>query len=155
MLEHWTRREEIHGVAGGLTVPFLWATRLEFKFIWGGQKVGNRLRARSNVVSSGSTNAWYPIILGGQALDCAERDGMGIVPGPNSYHLTGLGSDVERTEHQFKSITSGVFAQQTFCCTYQSVMDSGHKESTKQAAGLLYQTESLWLLDPMKVRGYL
>ena len=55
------------------------------------------IRARFKITKKGSTD-WVGMILGGSAIDCVARNGLGFVPSANSHWMEGLGIAMERLD---------------------------------------------------------
>ena len=53
--------------------------------------------ARFKILAKGKTD-WVPIILGGMAIDCESRGGLGIQPMRRSFYIARLGIHVSRSE---------------------------------------------------------
>ena len=60
-------------------------------------KDGPELFVRCKIAAKGSSD-WHGLILGGRALDCEARRGLGFRPGPHAHILDTLGIQVPRCE---------------------------------------------------------
>ena len=96
-LERWTKTEYVRGVAAGQRVALLGAVIMNVMMPRLGEKTGPIIKVKFKIMKSGSTD-WVPAILGGRALDCTERHGLGFVPGPSSHYFAGLDIQMERAE---------------------------------------------------------
>ena len=83
-LEKWEKGESLRGVKAGAPIPLLGSVVLALTMKKLGSNTGPTVIARFKIWPQGSTD-WVGMILGGRALDCQERGGLGSV----SYtHLT-------------------------------------------------------------------
>ena len=100
--EKWVYPEYVHGIASGSPVPLKGAVVLRVRLQEGTEasrcKDGPELFVRCKVAARG-TSDWHGLILGGRALDCEARRGLGFRPGPNSHILDTLGIQVPRCEN--------------------------------------------------------
>ena len=108
-LERWKDKQELSGIAGGATVPRLGAVVLRMGFRELGSNKLKEFNARFKICKQGTTE-WVPIILGGRAIDCPERGGLGFVPCNNAYSFTGLGILVSRRACECEPIRGNVYA---------------------------------------------
>ena len=58
---------------------------------------GPEIWVRCKVAARG-TSDWHGLILGGRALDCEAKRGLGFRPGPDCHILDSLGIQVPRCE---------------------------------------------------------
>ena len=97
-LEKWVQREFVHGIAA--RAPFLSKGRLSCgSRCW---KAPQTTAALAPKFSFG-TSHWHGLILGGRALDCAGRMGLGFRPGPDFHVLDTLGIRMPRCEDHTRS----------------------------------------------------
>ena len=61
-------------------------------------KPGHELFVRCKIASKG-TSDFHGLILGGRALDCEARRGLGFRPGPMTHALDSLGAHLPRCEN--------------------------------------------------------
>ena len=66
---------------------------------------GKSVESATTVLTSGfavrsqhGTSDWHGLILGGRALDCEAKRGLGFRPGPDCHILDSLGIQVPRCE---------------------------------------------------------
>ena len=93
--------EYVHGIASGASVPLKGAVVLRV-WLMEGKSVENategpEIFVRCKVAARG-TSDWHGLILGGQALDCEAKRGLGFRPGPDCHILDGLGIQIPRCE---------------------------------------------------------
>ena len=91
-LEKWVHPEFVHGIASGAPVPLKGAAVLRVTLLEG--KTPEEARAGP---ARGSSD-WHGLILGGRALDCASRMGLGFRPGPEHHILDTLSIRIPRCE---------------------------------------------------------
>ncbi|CAK9002134.1 Retrovirus-related Pol polyprotein from transposon 412 [Includes: Protease [Durusdinium trenchii] len=99
--EKWTYPEYVHGIASGAPVPLKGAVVIRVRFLEGEQpertKDGPEILVRCKVAARG-TSDWHGLILGGRALDCEAKSGLGFRPGPDAHILDTLGIKIPRCE---------------------------------------------------------
>ena len=119
--EKWVYPEYVHGIASGSPVPLKGAVVLRVRFQEGTEvsrcKDGPEIFLRCKIAAKG-TSDWHGLILGGRALDCESRKGLGFRPGPTSHLLDTLGIQMPRCEdlsatrkdraYMFKSVLSSM-----------------------------------------------
>ena len=68
-----------------------------------------------------------------------------MIPGPNSYYMTGLGVEVERHETRCPPITGNIYAQQAAYVARPSILDcrGEHDEAENEGDPLFYEGEPL------------
>ena len=89
-MEWWPETERVAGVAAGKTIVLLGAVVLRVQMTELGKKTGPEILVRAKIFEKNGTD-WHGLILGGQALDCVERGGLGHRPGSHAHVLEGLG----------------------------------------------------------------
>ncbi|CAL1170400.1 unnamed protein product [Cladocopium goreaui] len=131
--EQWVYPEFVHGIASGSPVPLKGSVVLKVRLQEGPDTDrcvdGHELYVRCKIAAKG-TSDWHGLILGGRALDCEARRGLGFRPGPQAHILDTLGVQIPRCEdasserkdraYVFRSVVSGVEAgAEDFCepCT--------------------------------------
>ncbi|CAK9056517.1 unnamed protein product, partial [Durusdinium trenchii] len=119
--EKWLYPEYVHGIASGSPVPLKGGVVLRVRLLEGDNpdraKPGHELFVRCKIASKG-TSDFHGLILGGRALDCEARRGLGFRPGPMTHVLDSLGVHLPRCEnlsaerkdraYPFRSILSAV-----------------------------------------------
>ena len=100
-IEQWVYPEYVHGIASGSPVPLKGSVVLRVRLQEGPSadkcEDGHELFVRCKIAAKG-TSDWHGLILGGRALDCEARRGLGFRPGPNSHILDTLGVRIPRCE---------------------------------------------------------
>ena len=100
-LEQWVYPEFVHGIASGSPVPLKGAVVLRVRLQEGTDVHncvdGHELFVRCKIAARG-TSDWHGLILGGRALDCEARRGLGFRPGPESHVFDTLGARIPRCE---------------------------------------------------------
>ena len=99
--EQWLYPEFVHGIASGSPVPLRGSVVLKV-VLQEGVDVdrcvdGHMLYIRCKIAAKG-TSDWHGLILGGRALDCEARRGLGFRPGPKAHVLDSLGVQIPRCE---------------------------------------------------------
>ena len=89
-LEKWVHLEFVHGIASGAPAPLKGAAVLQVR-------AGPEIFVRCKIAARGSSD-WHGLILGGRALDCASRMGLGFRPGPEHHILDTLSIRIPRCE---------------------------------------------------------
>ena len=119
--EQWIYPEYVHGIASGSPVPLKGAVVLKVRLQEGPDesscKDGHEIYVRCKIAARG-TSDWHGLILGGRALDCEARRGLGFRPGPGAHILDSLGVQIPRCEdhsaerkdraYVFESVVSAV-----------------------------------------------
>ena len=99
--EKWVYPEYVHGIASGASVPLKGAVVLRVRLMEGksveNATEGPEIFVRCKVAARG-TSDWHGLILGGRALDCEAKRGLGFRPGPDCHILDGLG--IQIPQHQ-------------------------------------------------------
>ena len=99
--EKWLYPEYVHGIASGAPVPLKGAVVLRVRLLEGesaeNARDGPEIFVRCKVAARG-TSDWHGLILGGRALDCQAKMGLGFRPGPDAHVLDTLGIKVPRCE---------------------------------------------------------
>ena len=99
--EQWVYPEYVHGIASGSPVPLKGAVVLNVRLQEGPDenscKDGHEIYVRCKIAAKG-TSDWHGLILGGRALDCEARHGLGFRPGPGAHILDTLGVQIPRCE---------------------------------------------------------
>ena len=98
-LEKWVHPEFVHGIAAGAPVPLKGAAVLRVTLLEG--KTADDCRPGTFVrckIAARRTSDWHGLILGGRALDCAGRMGLGFRPGPDFHVLDTLKGRMPRCE---------------------------------------------------------
>ena len=99
--EKWVYPEYVHGIASGASVPLKGAVVLRVRLMEGksveNATEGPEIFVRCKVAARG-TSDWHGLILGGRALDCEAKRGLGFRPGPDCHILDGLGIQIPRCE---------------------------------------------------------
>ena len=99
--EKWVYPEYVHGIASGASVPLKGAVVLRVRLMEGksveSATEGPEIWVRCKVAARG-TSDWHGLILGGRALDCEAKRGLGFRPGPDCHILDSLGIQVPRCE---------------------------------------------------------
>ena len=100
-LEKWVHPEFVHGIASGAPVPLKGAAVLRVTLLEGKTpeeaRAGPEIFVRCKIAARGSSD-WHGLILGGRALDCASRMGLGFRPGPEHHILDTLSIRIPRCE---------------------------------------------------------
>ena len=119
--EQWVYPEYVHGIASGSPVPLKGAVVLRVRLQEGPDEHrctdGHEIYVRCKIAAKG-TSDWHGLILGGRALDCEARRGLGFRPGPGAHILDSLGVQIPRCEdhsaerkdraYVFESVVSAV-----------------------------------------------
>ena len=119
--EKWIYQEFVHGIASGSPVPLRGAVVLRVRLQEGTDPLkctdGPEIFLRCKIASRG-TSDWHGLIIGGRALDCEARRGLGFRPGPNAHIFDSLGVHMPRCEdlsaerkdraYAFESVISSV-----------------------------------------------
>ena len=92
--EKWVHPEFVHGIASGAPVPLKGAAVLRVTLLEGSPEIF----VRCKIAARGSSD-WHGLILGGRALDCASRMGLGFRPGPEHHILDTLSIRIPRFEN--------------------------------------------------------
>ena len=99
--EKWVFPEFVHGIASGKPVPLKGSVVLRARLQEGptpqASKDGPELFIRCKIAAKGCSD-WHGIILGGRALDCEARGGLGFRPGPGFHFLDTVGVKMPRCE---------------------------------------------------------
>ena len=100
-LEKWVHPEFVQGIASGAPVPLKGAAVLRVTLLEGKTpeeaRAGPEIFVRCKIAARGSSD-WHGLILGGRALDCASRMGLGFRPGPEHHILDTLSIRIPRCE---------------------------------------------------------
>ena len=100
-LEKWVHPEFVHGIASGAPVPLKGAAVLRVTLLEGKSpeeaRAGPEIFVRCKIAARGSSD-WHGLMLGGRALDCASRMGLGFRPGPEHPFLDTLSIRIPRCE---------------------------------------------------------
>ena len=100
-LEKWVHPEFVHGIASGAPVPLKGAAVLRVTLLEGKTpeeaRAGPEIFVRCKIAARGSSD-WHGLFLGGRALDCASRMGLGFRPGPEHHILDTLSIRIPRCE---------------------------------------------------------
>ena len=100
-LEKWVHPEFVHGIASGAPVPLKGAAVLRVTLLEGKTpeeaRAGPEIFVHCKIAARGSSD-WHGLILGGRALDCASRMGLGFRPGPEHHILDTLTIRIPRCE---------------------------------------------------------
>ena len=103
--EKWVFPEFVHGIASGKPVPLKGSVVLRARLQEGptpeASKDGPELFIRCKIAAKGCSD-WHGIILGGRALDCEARGGLGFRPGPGFHFLDTVGVKMPRCEDHSK-----------------------------------------------------
>ncbi|CAJ1448521.1 unnamed protein product [Effrenium voratum] len=103
--EKWVFPEFVHGIASGKPVPLKGSVVLRARLQEGptpeASKDGPELYIRCKIAAKGCSD-WHGIILGGRALDCEARGGLGFRPGPGFHFLDTVGVKMPRCEDHSK-----------------------------------------------------
>ena len=99
--ERWPYPEYVHGIASGAPVPLRGAVVLRVRLLEGtsaeSARDGPEIFVRCKIAAKG-TSDWHGLILGGRALDCQAKLGLGFRPGPDAHIFDSLGIKVPRCE---------------------------------------------------------
>ena len=99
--EKWVYQEFVHGIASGSPVPLKGAVVLRVRLQEGVDpnrcRDGPEIFLRCKIAARG-TSDWHGLIIGGRALDCEARRGLGFRPGPSAHILDALGLLMPRCE---------------------------------------------------------
>ena len=91
----------LNGIASGAPVPLKGAAVLRVTLLEGKTpeeaRAGPEIFVRCKIAARGSSD-WHGLILGGRALDCASRMGLGFRPGPEHHILDTLSIRIPRCE---------------------------------------------------------
>ena len=101
LLEKWVHPEFVHGIASGAPVPLKGAAV-------------SRARFRRQPRDLCALQDWRGLILGGRALDCAGRMGLGFRPGPETHVLDTLGVQIPRCEDLTRTRTGPTLSKPVF-----------------------------------------
>jgi len=101
-LEKWPSPEVVNGIAAGHPVHLVGGAVIRIQLLSGTDlsqaKPGPEILVRGKICAAGQSD-WHGIILGGRALDCEARKGLGFRPGPNSHVFDSLGIVCPRVEN--------------------------------------------------------
>jgi len=136
-LERWPLAEVVNGIAKGAPVPLLGGVVFKVTLLVGREvasaKEGPTILVRAKICAAG-TSDWHGIILGGRALDCAERKGLGFKPEVHGHVLQTLGISMPRVEdnsalrrdkaYPFVSKVVGMFDDEHLTATTVDSLDS-------------------------------
>ena len=99
--EKWVYQEFVHGIASGSPVPLKGAVVLRVRLQEGTDPAkctdGPEIFLRCKIAAKG-TSDWHGLIIGGRALDCEARRGLGFRPGPKAHIFDSLGVQMPRCE---------------------------------------------------------
>ena len=123
-LEKWRSEEALRGVAGGTNVPLLGAVVFAVQMLELGKTTGPEVNIRFKITALGSTD-WVGWIIGGQACDCPEKGGLGLVPGPYSSYLTALAIQMSRVEEARGVAPDSRYAVRTSVLDSDDASESG------------------------------
>ena len=81
--ERWVHPEFVHGIAAGSPVALKGAAVIRVRLLEGkamdSATEGPEIFIRCNIAAKGTLD-WHGLILGGRALDCESRHGLGFRP---------------------------------------------------------------------------
>ena len=112
-LEKWVHPEYVHGIASGAPVPLKGAAVLRVTLLEG--RTADDCRPNTEIfvrckIAARGTSDWHGLILGGRALDCAGRMGLGFRPGPDFHVLDTLGIRMPRCEDHSRTRKDRAYA---------------------------------------------
>ena len=97
-LERWPHPESVSGVAAGHPVRLLGAVVMRVELVQLGDKGPPKvILVRAKIFEAGSSD-FHGLILGGRALDCAEKGGLGFRPLAHAHCLEAIGILMPRCE---------------------------------------------------------
>ena len=98
-LERWPQEEIVTGLAKDTPLALKGGIVLRVTLVDVTKKKSKEILVRAKILASG-TSSWHGLILGGRALDHADRGGLGFRPGPMAHVLESVGILLPRTEER-------------------------------------------------------
>ena len=162
-LEQWVYPEFVHGIASGSPVPLKGAVVLRVRLQEGTDVHncvdGHELFVRCKIAARG-TSDWHGLILGGRALDCEARRGLGFRPGPESHVFDTLGARIPRCEDASGERHDRAYVFQSVVSAVEENLAEVNEPKTGQRASVVFAgSEDVQLfpgegaLVPVEVKG--
>ena len=109
-LGKWNKPEQISGVASKKTVPLIGTVVIRVSLTRMGNEANSpTVDVRFKICAAGSTS-WVGWILGGRALDAAERGGLGLQIRSDAYYFAGPNVLVARAEGEAEEKIDACYA---------------------------------------------
>ena len=125
-LERWEVPEVVNGLAKDSPLP------LKGGVVLRGQEVPGYILVRAKILGRGSST-WHGLILGGRALDSADRGGLGFHPGATAHVLEGVDIHLPRME-ETESFTDKAYPYVAQMVTHYDQVWSACPEAEREGA---------------------
>ena len=149
--EKWVYPEFVHGIASGSPVPLKGSVVLRIRLQEGAEVKscvdGHEIFVRCKIAARG-TSDWHGLILGGRALDCEARRGLGFRPGPTAHIFDTLGVQVPRCEDFLAERKDRAYAFRSVLSAVDSGLEGAAEPETGPRALVVFQGEEDVELQP-------
>ena len=108
--EKWEQTEHLRGVAAGKPVRMLDSVVINVTMLELGKSTGPDVWMRFKVCKAGYTD-WVGFIIGGRAIDCEARGGLGFHPQDGGHVFAKLGIIMRRIEKPCAPRTENIYPQ--------------------------------------------
>ena len=139
--EQWVYPEYVHGIASGSPVPLKGSVVLRVRLQEGNSVEksvdGHELFVRCKIAAKG-TSDWHGLILGGRALDCEARRGLGFRPGPQSHILDTLGVRIPRCEDSSVERKDRAYVLQSVISAFDATLQDADEPGSGRRAPVVF-----------------
>ena len=139
--EQWVYPEYVHGIASGSPVPLKGSVVLRVRLQEGNSVEksvdGHELFVRCKIAAKG-TSDWHGLILGGRALDCEARHGLGFRPGPQSHILDTLGVRIPRCEDSSVERKDRAYVLQSVISAFDATLQDADEPGSGRRAPVVF-----------------